>query len=159
MERTGGNVIWSTDRLITGADVVTAARAHIGTVWRHQGRSREGVDCLGLVLLVAHQLGLTDFDTRDYARQAKDESMLEQCREHLIEIPRAAARPGDIAVMRFGTNRHIGIFGDYVYGGLSLIHAFSQAPRRVVEHRFTEDWLRGHGASLLACFRFPGVSE
>jgi cell wall-associated NlpC family hydrolase len=144
---------------VTGVEIVTMARQFIGCPWRHQGRSREGVDCLGLVLLVAHQLGLTDFDTRDYARQAKDESMLEQCREHLVEINRSVARPGDVAVMRFANNRHIGFFGDYVHGGLSLIHAFSQSPRKVVEHRFTDDWLRGYSASLMACFRFPGVSE
>lgn len=143
---------------MTGAEIATAARRFIGCPWRHQGRSGEGVDCLGLVLLVAHELELTDFDTRDYARQATDESMLQQCREHLVEIPRAMARPGDVPVMRFGTNRHIGIFGDYVHGGLSLIHAFSQAPRRVVEHRFNDDWLRGYNASLLSVFRFPGVT-
>lgn len=143
---------------MTGAEITTAARGWTGVRWLHQGRSRDGIDCLGLVLVVAHELALTDFDTRDYARQAEDESMLEQCREHLFEIPRAAARPGDVPVMRFGTNRHIGIFGDYVHGGLSLIHAFSQAPRKVVEHRFNDDWLRGHGASLLAVFRFPGVT-
>ena len=144
---------------MTGAEICTAARQFIGCPWRHQGRSREGVDCLGLVLLVAHELALTDFDTRDYARQAKDESMLEQCREHLIEIQRVEARPGDVPVMRFGTNRHIGFFGDYVHGGLSIIHAFSHSPRKVVEHRFSDDWLRGYKASLLAVFRFPGVSE
>lgn len=144
---------------MNGTEIVTAARGWSGVRWLHQGRSRDGVDCLGLVLVVAHDLGLTDFDTRDYARQAKDESMLEQCREHLVEITRAAARPGDVAVMRFENNRHIGIFGDYVHGGLSLIHAFSQAPRKVVEHRFSDDWLRGYKASLMSCFRFPGVSE
>ena len=144
---------------MTGAEIVTTARQFTGCPWRHQGRSREGVDCLGLVLLVAHELALTDFDTRDYARQAKDESMLEQCREHLIEIPRPDARPGDVPVMSFGNNRHIGFFGDYLHGGLSIIHAFSHSPRKVVEHRFTDDWLRGYKASLLACFRFPGVSE
>jgi hypothetical protein len=116
------------------------------------------VDCAGLVIMVAHELGLSEFDTRDYARQASDESMLEACREHLIVVPRSQAQPGDVPVMRFANNRHIGIFGDYVHGGLSLIHAFSQAPRRVVEHRFTDDWLRAYSASLLAVFRFPEVT-
>ncbi|WP_219209444.1 C40 family peptidase [Variovorax boronicumulans] len=148
---------------MTGSEIVAEARTHLGCRWRHQGRSREGMDCLGLVLLVAHALGITDFDTRDYARQAADESMLEQCREHLLPIAFGAARPGDIAVMAFGSNRHIGIFGDYLYGGLSLIHAFSQRvdgkkPPQVVEHRFSDDWLRSHGASLIGTFRFPGVT-
>ncbi len=147
---------------MTGADVVCAARAWRGCPWRHQGRSREGVDCAGLVIKVAHELGLTEFDTADYARQASDESMLEQCREHLTAIPFAQVQPGDVAVMRFGANRHIGFFGDYLYGGLTLIHAYSMRTGRqrpqVVEHRFGDDWLRSVDAQLIGCFRFPEIT-
>ncbi|MBT2333631.1 C40 family peptidase [Variovorax paradoxus] len=143
---------------VSGANICAAARSYMGVPWRHQGRSREGMDCLGLVITVAHDLGLTEFDTRDYARQAKDESMLEQCREHLVEITRANVRPGDVAVMRFGANRHIGFFGDYLHGGLSLIHAYSNAPRKVVEHLFNDDWLRMNRAQLIGVFRFPGIA-
>lgn len=142
---------------MTGADVTAAARSYLGVPWRHQGRSREGIDCAGLVIKVAHELGLFDFDTADYSRQAKDETMLALCREHLVDVALAGARPGDVPVMRFGTNRHIGIFGDYVHGGLSLIHAYSNHPRRVVEHRFGDDWLRLVQAQLIGVFRFPGV--
>jgi cell wall-associated NlpC family hydrolase len=142
---------------MTGADVVAEARCWIGVKWRHQGRSREGVDCLGLVRQVGSALGLLDFDTRDYARQAADESMLWQCRELLLPVEANDWSPGDIPVMRFGNNRHIGFFGDYLHGGLSIIHAYTSM-RRVVEHRFTEDWLRAQNASLIGVFRFPGVS-
>lgn len=142
---------------MTRSDIVAQARSWISVKWRHQGRSREGIDCAGLVIKVAHELGLTEFDTADYARQATDETMLELCREHLVEISRSAAGPGDVAVMRFGTNRHIGFFGDYPGGGLSLIHAYSNAPRRVVEHVFNDDWLRVSRAQLIGVFRFPGI--
>lgn len=143
---------------VSGADVVAEARSYIGVKWQHQGRSRAGVDCLGLVREVGAALGLLQFDTRDYSRQATDESMLWQCRELLQPVAAGDWRAGDIPVMRFGKNRHIGFFGDYVHGGLSLIHAFSMAPHKVVEHRFSDDWLRAYQASLLAVFRFPGVS-
>lgn len=142
---------------MTGADIVTEARTWIGTRWMHQGRTRSGIDCAGLVLKVAHACDVFTFDTADYSRQATDESMLELCREHLEPAAMAEARPGDVAVMRFGSNRHIGIFGDYQYGGLTLIHAYTAA-RRVVEHRFTDDWLRSQSASLIAVFCFPGVT-
>jgi cell wall-associated NlpC family hydrolase len=147
---------------VTGADIVTEARSYIGTRWLHQGRTRSGIDCAGLVLKVAHACNIFTFDTADYSRQATDESMLELCREHLDPVATAQSCPGDIAVMRFGTNRHIGFFGDYLYGGLSLIHAYSQRigsqRPQVVEHRFTDDWLRSQNASLIAVFRFPGVT-
>jgi cell wall-associated NlpC family hydrolase len=142
----------------TGADLAAEARTYLGVAWRHQGRSRQGVDCLGLVREVGHSFGLIDFDTRDYSRQATDESMLEQCRELLLPVADGDWRVGDVPVMRFGTNRHIGFFGDYLYGGLSLIHSYSRFPRRVVEHRFDNAWLRSHEASLLEVFRFPGVT-
>lgn len=142
---------------MTGAEIVTATRGWVGVRWLHQGRSRAGIDCAGLVIKVAHDLGMSDFDAFDYARHASDETMLAVCREHLVEIEKSEAGPGDVAVMRFGCNRHIGIFGDYLHGGLTLIHAYSQHPRRVVEHRFTDEWLRSVDASLIGAFRFPGL--
>lgn len=138
--------------------IVTAARAYLNAPWKHQGRSAQGIDCAGLIIAVARDLDLSEFDTRDYSRQAMDESMLDLCREHLEQVPRDGAMPGDVAVLRFGSNRHIGIFGDYPHGGLSLIHAYSHHPRRVVEHRFHAEWLQAVQASWLATFRFPGVS-
>lgn len=140
-----------------GAQLVDQARGWLGVKWRHQGRSREGVDCAGLVIKVAHDLDLTEFDTADYARQASDETMLDLCREHLVEIAHADARAGDVVVIRFANQRHIGFLGDYPAGGLSLIHAFSNAPRRVVEHLFNDDWLHTQRATLIGCFRFPGI--
>lgn len=142
---------------MNGADVVTAARGWTGVRWRHQGRSRDGIDCAGLVIKVAHDLGLSEFDTKDYARQATDETMLALCREHAIEIAMKDARPGDLVVLRFGNQRHIGFLGDYLHGGLTLLHAYSHHPRKVVEHRFDETWLRAVNAQLIGVFRLHGV--
>ena len=46
--------------MTTQAGVVTetfvaAARGYVGVPWRHLGRSRTGVDCIGLVLLAARE--------------------------------------------------------------------------------------------------------
>lgn len=132
--------------------IVTEARTWIGVRWLHQGRTREGVDCAGLVIKVAHELGLSTFDTADYARQAIDEAMLELCRGHLQPIGRQDIRPGDVLVMRFENQRHIGVVGDYIYGGLSLIHAYAPN-RKVVEHRFDSVWM----SRVIGCFRFRAV--
>lgn len=138
-------------------DVVAEARCWTGVRWKHQGRSRAGIDCAGLVIKVGEALGLMEFDTRDYGPQASDESMLRLCREHLKEIGKDQMSPGDVIVMRFGSNRHLGIAGDYPHGGLSIIHAFTPI-RKVTESRYDENWLRQMGGSFLACFRFPGVT-
>jgi cell wall-associated NlpC family hydrolase len=35
--------------------IVSAARSWLGVPWRHQGRTRQGVDCAGLVVLVGRK--------------------------------------------------------------------------------------------------------
>lgn len=139
--------------MTTAADIVAQARSWIGVRWLHQGRTAEGLDCIGLVLKVAHALQLTEFDTRDYARYATDETMLDLCRSHLVTVQPADLAPGDIAVFGFDAQRHIGIIGDYpAPGALSLIHAHA-INRQVVEHRLDAQWQR----RMRGQFRFPGV--
>lgn len=133
-------------------DIVTAARRWIGVRWQHQGRSRDGIDCAGLVIVVAHELGLTEFDTTDYARQATDETMLAICREHMAPVARDDLQPGDVLVLGFENQRHMAIVGDYPYPGeLSIIHAYALAPHRVVETRLDSVWMK----RMIGAFRFP----
>lgn len=132
------------------SQVVAEARKYLGTPWRHQGRSAEGIDCAGLIIRVANDLGIFSFDTLDYLPQATDESMMRLCSEHL---EKGSMEPGCIPVMRFGNNRHIGIFGESP-NGLTIIHAYSRYPRKVVEHLFSMGWLMTERAALLGIFRF-----
>lgn len=47
-----------------------------------------------------------------------------------------------MALVRYvGAPNHVGIIGDYRYGGLSFIHAYAPN-RKVIEHRL-DDKLRG----------------
>lgn len=136
------------------ADIVAAARSWIGVRWRHQGRSRKGVDCAGLVIEIAKDVRGSHFDKRDYPRHASDETMLRLCEQHLARVRIGDARPGDAMVFAFEHQRHIGIVGDYVFGGLSLIHAYlppGKVVGKVVETRLDDKWL----ARARGCFRFP----
>lgn len=124
------------------ADIVHEARTYIGTPWVHQGRSRQGVDCLGLASLVARSTRGYTFDVLNYAAQASDETMLRLCREHMQPVPAAGRQPGDVVVIRYGNQRHMAIVGDHpVSGELSLIHA-SSIFGKVVEHRLDSRWAR-----------------
>lgn len=129
------------------------ARKQIGTPYRHHGRDERGLDCVGLVIKVAKDLGLSDFDVTGYPRQAVDESMLGLCREHLAEVSKSDMQPGDVVVMNFHNQRHMGILGTYPLGGLSLIHAFQWKPPQVVEIRLDDKWR----ARIMAAFRFKEV--
>lgn len=133
--------------------IVAEARTWLEVRFRHQGRSREGVDCAGLVEEVARSLNLSDVRVTGYARLPDGKSLLKLCREHMIEIDPALMQPGDVCVFRSALEpEHLGIVGDYSAGGSSLIHA-SAYFGRVIEVRF-DSKARQH---IVAAFRLPGV--
>lgn len=140
--------------------IVAHARSMLGMRWEHQARGGEGkTDCAGLVLCVAKEQGFLDWDIpSDYARTAEPGEMLAVCRKYLVELARDDLRPGDLVVLRYPATNHIGICGDYPPSPqkhVSIIHATAMAPRRVVENRLDDDWLKMTGATLIGCFRFP----
>lgn len=138
---------------MTGADIVRAARAWIGVRYAHQGRSREGVDCIGLPVCVRADLGLPALDAAPgYARTSAAFEMLDFCKANMREISADQLQPGDILVQVSGNVRHMAIVGDYPGGGLSIIHAYLPN-RRVLECRIGDEFLR----SVRGCFRFLEV--
>lgn len=138
---------------MTGADVVSAARGHLDTKWVHQGRMQgAALDCAGLVIIVARQLGLipADFDVNGYSR-SPDGTMLEWCDANMQRVE--ALELG--AVLTLATAKepqHMGIVGDYRHGGWSVIHAANNAGR-VIETRlmFAQNFV------LRGIYRLPGV--
>lgn len=132
---------------VTRADIVAAARSYLKVRWHHQGRSRAGVDCIGLVVVVAHQLGLSRADVADYGRLPDGKALRGLLAQHLM-ITRDA-QPGDVLLMRMERNPlHVGIVSD-----VGLIHAYAPM-RQVVEHRLDDLWR----ARVVSAFSFPGVA-
>lgn len=117
---------------------VRAARAYLGCPFAHQGRSRQGMDCAGLVILVGRDLGALPptWDANGYAK-VPDGSMFQHCETMLVPSPGPA--PGRIALMRFDKEpQHLGVLGEHE-GRMTLIHAL-QSTGRVVEHSLTDPW-------------------
>ena len=135
-------------------EIVRQARSYVGTPYLHQGRTRHGLDCAGLLVVVAHDLGLyPGVDHRSYGLLNDGSVVMDMAREHFV--PQREATPGLIGIFRSGgASRHYGIFGDHPAGGLSLIHAFSKI-RRVAEMRFDGFWEK----RLVAVFSYKGVED
>lgn len=139
---------------VTPRQVVETARSYMGVRWLHQGRTRRGLDCAGLVVVVAHELGLTSFDTASYGRMPEGGRLRALLREHCHELPGLAPRLGLLALMKFAAEpQHLAIVGDYPLGGFSLVHALTHS-RRVVEHRFDAMW----SGRLVSLYELPGVA-
>lgn len=141
--------------VVTRQDIVIEARRWVGVPWRHQGRSQSGIDCAGLVVMVAHDLGLSEFDTTNYGRLPEGDRLLQICQDNLVQQPKTPLMPGQVVAMRFdGNTQHLGIIGTYpVEGEVSLIHSYANA-RKCTEHRLDTVWTN----RIVEVFDFPGVT-
>lgn len=119
-------------------DVVRMARSYLNTPFHHRGRlPGVGLDCVGLLVCVARELALVppNFDIPPYSINPDGQVFLDWCNRYMTNIPAEAMQPGDAIVLIVDQHpQHLGILGDYLYGGLSIIHAASGLhPPRVVE--------------------------
>lgn len=133
------------------SQITTAARSWLRTPYLHQGRViGAGVDCIGLIIGVARDLGVSDFDTLSYGRLPSGAAL----RQGLVDHAMPASDlwlPGQIVLLRFDTEpAHVGILGDYAGTALSLIHAYSHTGC-VTEHRLAAVWR----ARVVERFEFP----
>lgn len=142
----------------TRADVVACARSWIGTPFQHQQRMKGvAVDCAGEVIGVSRELGIVapDFDVNGYGRAPDGQTITGYCREHMTPIEFSAMQPGDVIEVAFVNDpQHLGILGDYVHGGLSIIHA-SERNGGVVEHRL----MFSEALKFRAAYRLPGIED
>lgn len=129
-------------------EIIAAARRYLGVRYHHQGRNRAGLDCAGLVVAVARDLGVsTAGDMIGYSR-TPDGASLKAALDSSAARPVSDFQPGDILLMRFQAQpQHIAIATD-----IGIIHSYLMA-RRVVEHRLDAEWR----ARIVAAYAFPGV--
>lgn len=136
-------------------DILAAARAEIGTPFRHQGRTPgRALDCAGLMIVIANRIGAETIDGTSYARRPSS-ALLETALDMqpcLTRVALDAVEPGDILLMKFyGDPQHLAIFAGRsdVYQDDGIIHAWAQA-RKVCEHRLTPEWR----ARIVRAYRF-----
>lgn len=120
-------------------DYVEAARSYLGVRWRHQGRDRMGVDCVGLLIVAGADLGIEIADKQGYRRSPDKDAFINHIRDN--SVPADAPRPGTFGIFRDGNQPcHVGIFAE-MHGEVSLIHAYV-GTGVVMEEVFAHDWPR-----------------
>lgn len=64
---------------VSRQQIVEVARSYCGVKYTHQGRKRNiGLDCGGLILMVARDLGLSELEELGYATSAPESDRFEQ---------------------------------------------------------------------------------
>ena len=135
-------------------EIVSAARAWLGTPYRHQASLKGvGADCLGLLRGVWRDLYGAEPEplppyTPDWAEALKTETLLMAARKHLIECPIGDAQTGDVLLFRMGLGhpaKHCAILSEPD----RIVHAYWG--RSVCETRLVPWWRR----RIAAAFQFP----
>ncbi len=130
------------------SQIVVAARQWVGTPFRHQGRDANGIDCVGLPIVIAKSFGLlpTEFADPVYGRAPTGEIVDQLC----AVCSRAdKAVPGSLIVIAWTKlAAHVAICA-----GDSMIHSY-ESVGCVVEHGYRGRWVRmTHSVWLM-----PGVA-
>jgi cell wall-associated NlpC family hydrolase len=144
--------------------IISAARSWLGTQYHHQGRLKRnsstqgGVDCIGLIIGVAKELGLksktgkylAEFDETDYLAVPDGVSLKRFLDTHLVPVRKEKIKPGDVLLFKiFKHPQHVGIATDYDERHLGIIHCYSGSGK-VVEHVLSDSWQR----MLVSGYRF-----
>lgn len=128
--------------------LVNAARGLIGAPFRHRGRGPRYFDCAGTVKEAYSRCGIDLPDFILYSREPHDDGLVKHVSYALGNpiaigpVKVSALLPGDVILLRFEIQpHHVGMVADYLYGGLSLIHADGHTGR-VLEQRLTDDMVK-----------------
>lgn len=123
--------------MVTRQMIVDEARSFLDVPWVHQGRSRHGIDCAGLLIRTMLQLGLPVEDMQGYRRTPNGMEFVEHIRRQTVPAPEIKA--GSIGIFReVSFPCHTGFFSFDENGNLHLIHAYIGLGK-VIEEPFIHD--------------------
>jgi len=142
------------------ADIVTCARAWIGTPYRHQAATRgAGADCLGLIRGVwrevyGHEPEPVPAYSMDWSEPQGEERLWAAAQRHLIPR-RGPPQAGNVILFRMRAGsvaKHLGIVSRTAAdskSGARFIHAYAR--HGVVESPLSAPWSR----RIVAAFEYP----
>ncbi len=139
--------------MITHKQIIKTARKYIDVPWEHQGRSYFGVDCLGLLVLVAKELKFNPIDVIDYSMFYNPKLLIKGflnngCRK--IAISNAVS--GDMVLINVGkAPMHVGILS-WKDNVRHIIHSYR--PAKFVREEEVYPMLKKR---FFISFAYPGL--
>lgn len=137
------------------AECIRLARSYIGTPWKHKGRSRTGIDCIGLPYVVGKELGLHDYDdSMDYGRVARNYDFMRALSPLGVRVrDMTQLKDADILIMRIPIFPQHVVMASHIGNRPTIIHASVDA-RKVVEEDMSNEVKR----MLIAAFRYKDLA-
>lgn len=124
-------------------DIIKQARTYLGVPWKHQGRSKNGVDCVGFLVLSFKSIGVPVIDLKGYSRQPDGKKL----KQILDEQPSLNLvnniQIGDILLLRIRHDpQHVALVTDSKTSEFGMIHAYNGGEKKVIEHDLADYWKR-----------------
>lgn len=123
-------------------DLIEEARSYLGVPWKHQGRTRKGVDCVGFIVLSVRKFGIKVKDSIGYSRNPEGvglQKLLEK-QDCLYEV-KDSIIPGDILLFRIRRlPQHVALAVPSTTADIGMIHAYSGGTKKVIEHDLADYW-------------------
>jgi cell wall-associated NlpC family hydrolase len=115
---------------------IKEARKYVGTPFKHQGRDKNGMDCIGIITVPLNNIGFFEYDNINYRRYGLGGEIIEILNKYCYEISiYSKLEPGDILMFSKGRSQHLAI-----YTGESIIHA-NNSVGKVTEHILDDYWM------------------
>lgn len=125
------------------ARLVSAAKSYVGVPFVHAGRSRAGLDCVGLVVAAAKDCGLPVDADRPYSSVLVPGAVEAGLRLTCDLVGEdTAIRPADVLLFdMMGVRQHVAMVTSVARdtGDLHIVHAY-QTVGRVAEHSLDAHW-------------------
>ena len=144
---------------VSSDDLVAEARDWIGVKWKHMGRTRGGIDCIGLIYVVGLKFGLHSYEDKVlYTRLSSGLEMTRHFRKHGVHVPLGpggldALHDADVILLRDRVMpQHVGMIATKG-GHRTLIHA-AIVNRGVMEETLSDE----HRRLAITAFRFPALA-
>tara|TARA_R110000787_G_scaffold42303_8_gene104004 strand:+ start:6391 stop:6792 length:402 start_codon:yes stop_codon:yes gene_type:complete len=119
------------------SDIANTALKYLGTPFVHQGRSPNGLDCVGLLVQVAKDLEFEAEDFTAYSLRPSSIKLVELLRKSCRRVE-GEAQTGDILIFELigkGWPQHAAI--KTVRG---MVHSYRGGPNKVIEVSFDDSW-------------------
>jgi cell wall-associated NlpC family hydrolase len=118
--------------------LVSAARDWLGVPYQHEGRSRTGVDCYGLLIVVAQETGFPCPVESGYGLRPSPRHIRNRLDVYAVRIRFDEISTGDVLWLKYGAQpMHFAIVS--CTDPMRIIHSDSVAGK-VVEHVLDERW-------------------
>lgn len=134
-------------------EFIAKARSYIGTPFHHQGRlPGVGLDCVGVVVCAARELGYEVHDQVGYAKIPRGRTLIQAVEEHCDRIELATLQPGDLMLFSFIRDPQHLVIVTEVYPVINVVHSWSDSGK-TVENSMDEQWWR----RLVGCYQLKGI--